>query len=174
MMRILSRSRFVAIALLAACAKADTKAATDTTAVAVAPAPVAVAKDSATLETISYAPALNIDLAASTKLPSGMYIRDLKVGKGPAAKTGMQVSANYAVYFTDGKLIETNDKGPPITFTLGTQGIIAGWNEGLVGMKVGGTRQLIVPSALAYGQSGRGEIGPNTPLFFTVELLGAK
>lgn len=174
MTRILSRRWITAIAVLAACSKADSNPTPDTTAQAAAPAPVEAPKAAEDLTTLTYAPSLNVDLAASTRLPSGLYIRDLKVGTGAAAQTGMEVSANYAVYFTNGNLIETNAKGPPITFTLGTPGIIAGWNEGLVGMKVGGTRQLIVPSALAYGPSGRGEIGPNTPLFFTVELLGAK
>jgi FKBP-type peptidyl-prolyl cis-trans isomerase len=174
MSRTLSRSWLAALATLAACAGGETKPAPDTTTAAAAPAPEPVAAGPVALEQVTFAPALNIDLATSTKLPSGMYIKDVKVGNGATAKPGMTVGAMYWGYFTDGNLFETNEKAAPIEFPLGTEGIIPGWNQGLEGMKVGGKRQLIIPSALAYGPAGRGAIGPNTNLVFVVELVAAK
>lgn len=174
MVRFPARSWFTTVALVAACAGADSKAASDTTSAAAAPAPVEVAKETSGLETASYAPALGVDLAASTRLPTGMYTRDITVGTGPIAQAGMQVTTHYWGYFTDGNLFETSEKSSPIAFQLGRKQVIDGWDQGIVGMKVGGKRQLIIPSALGYGPSGSGKIPPNSNLIFTVELVGAK
>jgi FKBP-type peptidyl-prolyl cis-trans isomerase len=127
-----------------------------------------------TIETAKYAPALGVDLAASTKLPSGLYYRDLVVGTGPRVTNGMNATVAYVLWTTDGQKIEASPIGEPYTFRVGARAVIPGWDFGIVGMNVGGKRQLIVPPELAYGANGQGPIGPNTILVFTVEVQDAK
>jgi peptidylprolyl isomerase len=127
------------------------------------------------LEQETFAPALAVDLKASTKLPSGLYIRDLVVGTGAEATAGADVSVRYAGTLVDGKQFDAvGPKDDPFLFVLGQANVIKGWDEGVVGMKVGGKRQLIIPSDLAYGRAGMGPIPSNANLVFTVELVGAK
>jgi len=100
-----------------------------------------------------------------------LQITDLKVGTGKVAKTGDQISVNYRGTLTDGKQFDSSyDRGQPFEFQLGGQ-VIQGWNQGVVGMKVGGKRKLVIPSDLAYGPAGQGEIPPNSTLIFEIELL---
>ncbi len=104
--------------------------------------------------------------------PSGLKYRDDKVGKGKEAKTGDAVAVHYTGTFPDGKKFDSSvDRGQPFTFTLGQGGVIKGWDEGVVGMKEGGKRTLIIPSDLAYGPQGRGSIPPNAELHFVIDLL---
>lgn len=108
------------------------------------------------------------------ELPNGLIIEDLAVGTGPGAKSGDRVSVDY-----DGKLLgsaesfdDSYSRGKPLTFELGTHQVIAGWEQGLEGMKVGGKRKLTIPPALGYGARGaRGAIPPNSTLVFTVEMV---
>ncbi len=114
------------------------------------------------------------DPNAITK-PSGLKYVELKDGKGQEAKTGDTVTVHYTGTFKDGKKFDSSlDRNEPFIFTLGAGEVIKGWDEGVVGMKVGGQRKLIVPYDLAYGPKGRGPIPPKAELTFVVELLSVK
>ena len=101
---------------------------------------------------------------------------DLVVGKGPEVKEGDTVSVNYKGMLTDGKEFDNSYKrGQPFEFKVGAGEVIKGWDLGLVGMRVGGKRNLTIPSALGYGERGVGsDIPPNSTLIFEVELLEIK
>ncbi len=103
---------------------------------------------------------------------------DLRVGTGEAAAAGKVLTVHYTGWFYDES--KTDKKGvifnsslgvEPFVFTLGQGAVIAGWDQGVVGMRVGGLRRLVVPPSLAYGQTRRGLIPPNATLVFEVELL---
>jgi peptidylprolyl isomerase len=107
--------------------------------------------------------------------PKKLVIKDVKKGTGPAVKAGDNIAANYVgVAYSTGKEFDNSyDRGEPIQFPLGTGGVIPGWDQGIVGMKVGGRRTLIIPSALAYGQQGSPpDIKPGETLIFTIDLVG--
>lgn len=106
---------------------------------------------------------------------SGLQYVDLKVGKGASPKNGQEVTVHYVGTFPTGvKFDSSRDRGEPFTFTIGQHNVIEGWDEGVLTMKVGGKRKLIVPGKLAYGPQGRPGIPPNATLLFEVELLGVK
>ncbi len=104
---------------------------------------------------------------------SGLTIEDTVVGQGAAASTGRDIVVHYAGWLADGTQFDcSKEKNDPFEFTLGKREVMAGWEEGLPGMKVGGTRKLTVPPELAYGEAGAGDtIPPNATLTFEVELL---
>jgi len=106
---------------------------------------------------------------------SGLKYVELKEGTGDEAKEGQSVEVHYAGRLKDGtKFDSSKDRNKPFEFRLGAGEVIKGWDEGVAGMKVGGTRKLIIPSELAYGKRGRGKIPPDAELTFEVELLGIK
>lgn len=107
------------------------------------------------------------------KTDSGLQYWDIKVGTGDEAKDGDQIKVHYTGWFTDGKKFDsTVDAHQPYSFTLGVGKVIKGWDEGIVGMKVGGQRQLRIPPELAYGEAGyKTIIPPNATLIFDVQLL---
>jgi FKBP-type peptidyl-prolyl cis-trans isomerase len=110
-----------------------------------------------------------------TVTESGLKIYDFTVGQGPAAEDGSIVSVYYSVWLTDGTLLDSSYlSGSPFTFVLGNGTVIAGWEEGVVGMQVGGSRQLVVPPSLAYGAAGRPEAGipANATLIFEIDMAG--
>jgi FKBP-type peptidyl-prolyl cis-trans isomerase len=96
-----------------------------------------------------------------------LVIEDLVVGTGATATAGSRLNVHYVGTFTSGAVFDQGD----YSFVLGTGAVIAGWDQGLVGMKVGGQRRLTIPPSLAYGTTGRGVIPPNTTLVFVVDLL---
>ena len=105
--------------------------------------------------------------------PSKLVKDDIVVGKGRAAKAGDMATVQYVgVSFSTGEQFDASwDSGQPFPFTLGAQEVIAGWDQGVAGMKVGGRRQLTIPPDLAYGPAGQGPIGPNETLVFVVDLV---
>lgn len=101
--------------------------------------------------------------------PTSLQVEDLTVGTGATAAVGDTVSVRYSGSFLDGRVF---DPGPgPISFQIGAGRVIPGFEQGIIGMRVGGKRRLTVPASLAYGASGQGPIPPNTPLRFDVELV---
>lgn len=113
-----------------------------------------------------------------TTTPSGLKYRDEKIGTGAVAQKGKDVSVHYTGWLdksgTRGsKFDSSRDRGEPFEFSLGAQQVIAGWDEGVAGMKIGGVRTLMIPPNLGYGARGAGNvIPPNASLIFEVELLG--
>jgi peptidylprolyl isomerase len=106
--------------------------------------------------------------------PTTLVTKDLIVGSGPEAKNGDTVTVNYVgVLYKNGKVFDASwNRKEPFTFTLGKGQVIKGWDQGIVGMKVGGRRELIIPAPLAYGTTGSGStIPPNSALVFVVDLL---
>lgn len=102
--------------------------------------------------------------------------KDLVVGAGAEVKAGDAVTVNYIGTFTDGKKFDSSyDRKTPFSFTIGKHKVIRGWEVGLLGMKVGGKRELTVPPELAYGPAGVPNAIPgNSTLKFTIELLDTK
>ncbi|MFI5311336.1 MAG: FKBP-type peptidyl-prolyl cis-trans isomerase [Gemmatimonadales bacterium] len=120
----------------------------------------------------TFASALGVNLAASTKTSSGLYYRDITTGAGAAAATGQHLSVRYTGYFTGGAAFDSNTSAAaPYGFTLGAGQVITGWDQGLVGMHVGGRRQLIIPPSLGYGSSTYQSIPGNSILIFNVDLI---
>ncbi len=107
---------------------------------------------------------------------NGLIIEDIKIGGGVEAKAGNTVTVNYLGTLVNGTKFDSSyDREQPFSFLLGGRQVISGWDEGLLGMKVGGKRKLIIPPALAYGEKGvPGAIPANSTLVFEVELLGIK
>jgi peptidylprolyl isomerase len=106
--------------------------------------------------------------------PAQLQVADIVVGKGPAAKPGDQLTVQYVgVDRKTGKQFDASwDHGSPFPFQLGAGNVIPGWDQGLVGMRVGGRRQLTIPPNLAYGAQGSPPaIGPNATLVFVIDLL---
>jgi len=110
----------------------------------------------------------------STTTASGLIIEDITVGAGDLASAGQRVTVHYTGWLTDGtKFDSSKDRNDPFVFPLGGRRVIAGWDEGVQGMRVGGVRKLTIPPALGYGTRGAGGvIPPNATLVFEVELLG--
>lgn len=113
----------------------------------------------------------NIEIKDLSKTsPSGLISTDVKEGKGEAVPKNALVKVHYTGRLENGQKFDSSrDRGEPITFPL--NGVIAGWTEGIPGMKVGGHRKLVIPPELGYGKEGIGPIPPNSTLIFDVELI---
>ena len=111
---------------------------------------------------------------STTTTPSGLIIEELVLGEGAAAAAGQSVTVHYTGWLASGKKFDSSkDRDDPFVFPLGAGHVICGWDEGVQGMKVGGTRKLTIPPELGYGTRGAGGvIPPNATLVFEVELLG--
>jgi peptidylprolyl isomerase len=105
---------------------------------------------------------------------SGLAEIDMVTGIGASPSPGDQVKVHYTGYLMDGTKFDSSvDRGTPFTFTIGRGQVIKGWDEGVMTMKIGGKRKLIIPAELGYGSRGAGAvIPPNSKLVFDVELLG--
>lgn len=104
-----------------------------------------------------------------------LKIEDIKVGSGSAVKSGDTVIINYVGTLEDGTKFDSSyDRGEPFETQIGVGRVIEGWDKGVVGMKVGGKRKLIIPPSLGYGDQAVGPIPPNSTLIFEVELLDIK
>ncbi|MGH2958567.1 MAG: FKBP-type peptidyl-prolyl cis-trans isomerase [Solirubrobacterales bacterium] len=109
---------------------------------------------------------------ASGDPPTKLIEKDIKVGSGPAAKNGDAVTVNYVgKNWSDNAEFDTSWGKQEFDFTLGEGGVIKGWDEGVVGMKKGGRRLLIIPPELGYGAQGSGSIPANETLVFVVDLV---
>ncbi|MFC5909886.1 FKBP-type peptidyl-prolyl cis-trans isomerase [Streptacidiphilus monticola] len=107
--------------------------------------------------------------------PTELVVRDIWEGDGAEAKAGDNVSVHYVgVAFSTGEEFDASwNRGAPLRFKLGVGQVIAGWDQGVQGMKVGGRRELVIPAHLAYGNRGAGNvIKPGETLIFVVDLLG--
>ncbi len=116
---------------------------------------------------------VEIEQSAYHQTSNGLKIADIREGSGEVARSGDKVTVHYTGWLTDGKRFDSSVlRGKPFSFVLGAGNVIAGWDEGVQGMKEGGIRQLVIPSELAYGERGAGGvIPPNATLIFEVELL---
>ncbi|MCB8991612.1 MAG: FKBP-type peptidyl-prolyl cis-trans isomerase [Ardenticatenaceae bacterium] len=127
------------------------------------------------VELLSYQPSpkiTEVDEADYTVTDTGLKYYDLVEGDGPTPEQGQTVVVHYTGWLEDGTVFDTSLDSEPFSFVLGTGSVIAGWDEGLATMKLGSTRQLVIPSDLAYGDTGGGSvIPPGATLIFEVELL---
>ncbi|HSB65527.1 MAG TPA: FKBP-type peptidyl-prolyl cis-trans isomerase [Anaerolineales bacterium] len=107
---------------------------------------------------------------------SGLQYEDLQVGTGATAQRGNTATVNYTGWLTDGTKFDSSiDRGQTFDFTIGAGGVIAGWDEGVQGMLVGGTRLLVIPPTLGYGTNGSPPTIPgNATLIFEVQLVSIK
>ncbi|MCB9568901.1 MAG: FKBP-type peptidyl-prolyl cis-trans isomerase [Myxococcales bacterium] len=105
----------------------------------------------------------------------GLKVEDFAAGEGAPAAAGSSVEVHYTGYLTDGSVFDSSvPRGRPFSFDLGAGRVIKGWDQGIVGMKVGGLRKLVIPAELAYGERARGKIPANSRLTFLVEVMATK
>jgi FKBP-type peptidyl-prolyl cis-trans isomerase FkpA len=122
---------------------------------------------------LSYAPELEVDVDDMERTSSGLYYRDVQEGTGEEVSAGQVATVHYTGWLPSGEQFDSSRQGAPFQFTVGAGEVIQGWDDGVAGMRVGGRRQLVIPSDLAYGPTGAGGvIPPNATLVFDVELLG--
>jgi FKBP-type peptidyl-prolyl cis-trans isomerase FkpA len=123
-----------------------------------------------------FAEELHIDLSAMRKSDTGLYTQDLVEGRGLAARSGHIVVVHYTGWLPNGEEIDSTRNGEARSFQLGARrDVIAGWEEGVTGMRIGGKRRLVIPPHLAYGARGvPGAIPPNATLIYEFELVDIK
>ena len=114
----------------------------------------------------------SVSSTTNTNMNEKLEILDEVVGTGAEAVAGKSVTVNYSGTLTNGTKFDSSyDRNQPFTFNLGAGEVIAGWDQGVAGMKVGGKRKLTIPPSLGYGAADMGVIPPNSTLVFEVELL---
>lgn len=141
------------------------------------PPPVdgALAVPQGEVEQTTFAADLNVVLLAMTRLPTGIYYRDIEEGSGVPATAGREVLVSYVAMLPDGTEIDRTAPGArPLAFKVGEGIVIRGWDLGVRGMRVGGTRQLVVPSRFAYGPRGTAKVPPNSVMVFVMRLDGVR
>ncbi len=125
-----------------------------------------------TINSMTDQPAAAADASATVPDPTTLQVNDLKVGTGAEAMAGDTVTVDYVGALKDGTVFDASKShGQPFSFTLGTGQVIAGWDQGLVGMKEGGQRVLVIPASMGYGPQAMGAIPANSTLIFEVELI---
>lgn len=113
-----------------------------------------------------------VDLSAMTGTGTGLYLMELEEGRGDEAVHGRDVIVHYIGWYLDGEKFDASvDRGETFEIPLGAGRVIAGWDEGVAGMRVGGKRRLVIPPELAYGVEGSRSIRPNSTLVFDIELF---
>ena len=121
---------------------------------------------------VEFAPELEVDLTQMTAHESGLYYEDLVEGDGLVAEQFFVLAVDYRLWLADGTLLEdTRGRDPPFSFQIGINLVIAGWDAGLLGVKPGGRRKLVIPPQLAYGPVGFGPIPSQATLVFEVDVL---
>jgi len=167
----------VSLAVTLGCARDETSQSADSATVADSTSfnAAPLSEDLTKVDT-SFAPELGVNLAAMTRLESGLYIHDLKKGTGPVAKSGDTIRTHYTGWLTNGEKFDSSlDRTESLEFPLGTGFVIHGWDQGIPGMRVGGRRRIVVPPALGYGAAGQpGTIPSRATLVFDVELLSVR
>ena len=125
------------------------------------------------IEHTTFASSLGVNLAQMTKTASGMYYLDTPAGTGTTVLSGFHVTLHYTLYLANGTLIQTSVGSTPLQFTVGAnpKQVIAGFDEGMIGMKVGGTRKMVIPPSIGYGAVETNGIPANSILVFTVQLV---
>ncbi|OJW15648.1 MAG: hypothetical protein BGO49_15490 [Planctomycetales bacterium 71-10] len=122
-----------------------------------------------------FPPAPPTPLGESKPLPGEIRYETLKEGTGEEVKSGRVAVVHYVGTLADGTVFDSSRKrGSPSEFTLGSGGLIKGWEFGIPGMKVGEVRKLVIPPAMGYGSQQHGDIPPDSTLTFEVELMGVK
>ena len=119
------------------------------------------------------------DTPTSPSLPGAPYSQtDVTVGSGTEVVVGRRATVHYTLWLYDpalpeskGRQLQTSVGGAPFAFNVGAREVIAGWDRGVPGMRIGGRRRLIIPPDLAYGSTGRGDVPPNATLVFDIDLL---
>ena len=163
----------IALAFSAACSGGAPP--TPTPASATRPAPTSAPTPAAQaavgeVERTEFNPSLNVHLDSMVRRPSGLYVQDLVMGTGAVATRTRTVLVRYSGWLANGKQFDSGE----ITVALGTNKTIRAWEDGLLGMRVGGRRRLVVPPHLGYGSRGNGDvIPPNAVLVFEMEMLSA-
>lgn len=131
-----------------------------------------VMKNRSTSNTIP--PAKPTEKGETVTIPSGLKYETLRPGTGDEVKPGQTVVMTYVGKLDDGTVFDQKSERDPFQTVIGTGQVITGWDHGVVGMRVGERRKLIIPSELAYGKDGKGKIPPNARLTFEVEVLKVK
>ncbi|HEX3867345.1 MAG TPA: FKBP-type peptidyl-prolyl cis-trans isomerase, partial [Gemmatimonadaceae bacterium] len=150
-------------ATLSSCGGSASAASSSAPSPAEAPRPIA-----GDVERTTFAPSLGVHLDSMSRRASGLYVQDVKTGTGNFAAVGRTVVVRYEGWLPSGKQFDASE----ITVTLGSNKTIAAWEQGLLGMRVGGERRLVVPPNLGYGSHGAGaDIPPNAVLVFEMQLL---
>jgi FKBP-type peptidyl-prolyl cis-trans isomerase len=123
--------------------------------------------------TSGFSRALKVPPPPMEVTPSGVKYQELSPGNGPPAVPGTLVTVNYTGFLEDKTRFDSSeDRGVPLTFTIGKHEVVTGWEEGMIGMRAGGKRRLVIPPELAYGEKGRaGVIPPNATITLEVELV---
>lgn len=154
-----TRTLPLCLALLAACASGGSSSSASATS---APQP-AIGE----VERTQFNPSLGVKLDSMTRRTSGLYVEDLAVGTGAVATIGRTAVVRYSGWLPNGKTVDSGE----ITVELGTGKVIRAWEEGLLGMRAGGRRLLVVPPHLGYGARGAGDdIPPNAVLVFIMQV----
>ena len=125
------------------------------------------------LDTVTFAPALDVDISASKRIARGLYVRDFIEGAGRWVHRGDEVTVRYVGSLADGQPFTAPNESPA-AFKLGARTVIEGWERGITGMRVGGRRQLIIAPDLGYRDKQQGSIPPYSVLVFEIELLSVK
>jgi peptidylprolyl isomerase len=154
--------------LVAACGGGGSGGATPAPSPAATPVATNLPQPTASdVERVAFDPALGVRLDKMSKRASGLYVQDLTVGTGAVALRGKTAVVRYTGWMSNGTQFDSGE----VSVTLGSNHTIAAWEEGLLGMRVGGKRRLVVPPNLGYGERGSGtRIPPNSVLVFDMEV----